>query len=67
MAKKPAGEFDQYKYIEEWKSQNMKSVGAMYKKDFVIQFKDACKKLGISQSEVFKAAMIETIKKASKL
>ena len=30
----------------------------------VIEFKDACKKLGISQSEVIRKAMEQTIRKA---
>lgn len=42
----------------------MKQVGAAYKIDFVDQFKAACKKLGVSQSEIFRKAMEETIKKA---
>lgn len=58
--------FDQKKYIRDWKKENMGSVAARYKKDFVDQFKQACTELGITQSEVFRKAMQETINKAQK-
>lgn len=44
----------------------MKQVKAQYKADFVNQFKEACIVLGITQSEVIRKAMIQTIKKANK-
>ena len=44
----------------------MAFVNAKYKKEFVQEFKSACKSLGISQSEVFREAMIETIEKSKK-
>ena len=44
----------------------MGSVAARYKKDFVDEFKQACKEIGISQSEVFRKAMQETIDRAQK-
>lgn len=59
--------FDQSKYQNEWNKQNMKQVAAAYKTDFVEQFKAACKKLGITQSEVIRKAMEETIRKAEEL
>ncbi len=40
-------EFDQNKYVAEWKKQNMLRVSAAYKKDFVIEFREACEKLGL--------------------
>ena len=60
----PKKEFNQSKYIQEWSKQNMKQVKAQYKADFVDQFKAACTALGITQSEVIRKAMIETIEKA---
>lgn len=57
-------EFNQTKYINEWKKDNMKAVKAEYKTEFVDEFKEACKTLGIKQSEVIRQAMIETIEKA---
>lgn len=56
--------FNQLEYQEQWKKENMTVVNARYKKDFVQEFKDACKVLGITQSDVIRAAMSETIKKA---
>lgn len=51
---------------EKYDKKNMAFVNAKYKKEFVQKFKSACKSLGISQSEVFREAMIETIEKAKK-
>lgn len=41
-------------------------VGASYKIEFVEEFKEACNKLGIKQSSVFRKAMEEVIEKAKK-
>jgi len=57
-------EFNQNKYIEEWKKENMKKVTCSYKKDFVEDFRSACEKLGIKQSDVVREAMINIIEKA---
>lgn len=65
MPRKSSGEFDQIKYQNDWKKENMKQVGGSYKNEFVEQFKAACKKLGVSQSEVIKSAMEETIEKTN--
>ena len=51
---------------EKYDKKNMAFVNAKYKKQFVQEFKEACKSLGITQSEVFREAMIETIEKAKK-
>ena len=51
---------------EKYDKKNMAFVNAKYEKEFVQEFKSACKSLGISQSEVFREAMIETIEKAKK-
>ena len=55
--------FDQNKYVAKWKKENMATVVGTYKKEFVKEFKEACKELGITQSEVIKKAMEETIAK----
>lgn len=52
---------------ERYDRANMAMVGAKYKKDFIAEFKEACATLGISQSEVIRKAMQETIEKAKKL
>ena len=53
-------------YIQKWKKENMTIVSARYKNDFVSEFKNACKILGISQSDVIRQAMIRTIERAQK-
>ncbi len=56
--------FDQNEYIKQWGKENMASISGRYKKEFVEEFKNACNKLGIKQSDVFRKAMEETIEKA---
>lgn len=56
-------EFNQNKYIQEWKKEHMAKVSVAYNKEFVEQFKTACKKLGISQSQVIREAMEAIIEK----
>lgn len=56
--------FNQNKYVAEWKKENMSSIKGTYNNDFVLEFKEACKTLGITQSEVIRNAAIETIEKA---
>lgn len=57
--------FNQAEYTAQWDKENMSRVVGKYKKDFVDQFKEACKELGITQSEVIRTAMQDTIKKAN--
>ena len=64
MSKKASGEFNQSQYINDWAKKNMGHINVQYKKEFTDQFKAACKKLSVSQSEVIRAAMEETIRKA---
>ena len=59
--------FDQVKYMREWQKENMKQVKASYKTEFVDEFKEACKKLGIKQSDVIRKAMQYTIEKANNI
>ncbi|WP_286144691.1 hypothetical protein [Bacteroides caecimuris] len=54
---------DKYQAQKEYAKRNIKKIGCSFQKDFVDEFKIACKGLGISQSEVIKKAMIETIDK----
>lgn len=59
--------FDQAKYMREWQKENMKQVKASYKTEFVDEFKEACKKLGIKQSDVIRKAIQDTIEKANNI
>ena len=43
---------------------NMISVSARYKKDFVEEFRNACKILGVKQSDVIRQTMEDTINKS---
>lgn len=60
-------EFNENEYKREWRKENMKTVRASFKSDFVDQFKDACKILGISQADAIREAMNNTIQKADKI
>ena len=56
--------FNENEYKREWKKENMKVVKATFKNDFVIQFKNACKSLSVTQADVIRKAMEDTIEKA---
>ena len=45
----------------------MKRISALFKNDFVDEFKEACKILKVSQSDVIREAMNITIEKAKKI
>ena len=59
--------FNQAKYMREWQKENMKQVKASYKTEFVDEFKEACNKLGIKQSDVIRKAMQDMIEKANNI
>lgn len=59
--------FDQKKYLSDWQKENMKTITVRFNIDYIDQFKQSCKVLKVSQREVFKNAMDETIAKAKKL
>lgn len=61
MPRKPSGDFDQSKYINEWAKEKMGRISIAYKKEFVDEFKEACKALGLKQSQVFRDAMRQVI------
>ena len=48
---------NQYKQQNAWINERYVTVSAKLPRAFVQEFKDACKVLGLSQSEVFKKAM----------
>lgn len=59
--------FDQKKYNQKWSTENMATISGRYKKEFVQSFRDACAKLGIKQSDVYRDAMQSIIDKAAEL
>lgn len=58
--------FNQQEYTSDWDKNNMAMITAKYKKEFVSEFKAACKELGLTQSEVIREAMMNTISKTKK-
>ena len=64
MPKKASGNFNQVKYQNQWIKENMKTVRGTYRNELVDEFREACRKLGVSQSEVIRKAMEQTIKEA---
>lgn len=54
----------QYPQQAQWRKANMKMVGAVFKKEFVEDYREACKKLGIKQSDPIRNAMLETIEQS---
>ena len=56
--------FNENQYKRDWRKENMKTVRGTFKNDFVDQFKKACEILGITQSDVIREAMNNTIEKA---
>ncbi|MFV0379474.1 MAG: hypothetical protein ACK5KQ_01430 [Anaerorhabdus sp.] len=58
--------FNQREYNYNWDKANMATVNTKFKKDFVNEFKAACKVLEISQSQAVKKGMQEIIDEANK-
>lgn len=56
----------QYKQQNTWINERYVTIGTKMPKELVQEFKNACKTLGVSQSEVFKKAMENTIEQAKK-
>ncbi len=64
MPKTSDGDFNQKEYNAKWRAENMMRVSATYKNEFVLAFREACQKLGVTQADVIRNAMQETIYKA---
>lgn len=64
MPKTSNGDFNQKEYNAKWRAENMMRVSATYKNEFVLLFREACQKLGISQAEVIRNAMQDAIDQA---
>lgn len=59
--------FNENEYKREWRKENMKKISVAFKNEFVDQFKESCKILGISQADAIREAMENTIQKANKI
>lgn len=66
MPKKNNGDFNQKEYNAKWRAENMMRVSATYKNEFVLAFREACQKLGVTQADVIRNAMQEMIDKANR-
>ena len=65
MPKTSNGDFNQKEYNAKWRAENMMRVSATYKNEFVLAFREACQKLGVTQADVIRNAMQEMIDKAN--
>lgn len=66
MPKTSDGDFNQKEYNAKWRAENMMRVSATYKNEFVLAFREACQKLGVTQADVIRNAMQEMIDKANR-
>nr|DAN34716.1 MAG TPA: hypothetical protein [Bacteriophage sp.] len=66
MPKTSNGDFNQKEYNAKWRAENMMRVSATYKNEFVLAFREACQKLGVTQADVIRNAMQEMIDKANR-
>ena len=66
MSKRSSGDFNQKEYNAKWRAEKMMRVSATYKNEFVLAFREACQKLGVTQADVIRNAMQEMIDKANK-
>ena len=64
MPKKNNGDFNRKEYNAKWRAENMMRVSATYKNEFVLAFREACKKLGVTQADVIRNAMQDAIDQA---
>ena len=55
---------DKYKAQKKYAKSHIKKLGCSYPAEFVDAFKDACKTLGVKQSEVIREAMNKIIEQA---
>ena len=53
--------YNKYDYNNTWGKENLGTVTAKFKKDFVTDFKEACAKMNIKQSDVIRKAMHQII------
>lgn len=57
---------DKYKAQKKYAKSNIKKLSCSFNKDFVDEFKEACQTLGVTQSQIVREAMQNTIERAKK-
>ena len=57
---------NKYSAQKKYQKNNMLSISVKYKKDFILEFRQALKKLDLKQSDIFRQAMQDIINKSKK-
>lgn len=57
---------DKYKAQKKYAKSNIKKLSCSFNKDFVDEFKEAYQTLGVTQSQIVREAMQNTIERAKK-
>ena len=57
---------DKYKAQKKYAKTHIKKLSCSYPSEFIDEFRNACKELGVKQSDVIRKVMKETIENAKK-
>ena len=57
---------NKYSAQKKYQKNNMLSISVKYKKDFILEFRQALEKLELKQSDIFRQAMQDIINKSKK-
>ena len=57
---------DKYKAQKKYAKDNIKNISCSFKKEFVDEFNEACKTLGVKKAALIRELMEQTIEKAQK-
>ena len=57
---------NKYSAQKKYQKNNMLSISVKYKKDFILEFRQALEKLELKQSDIFRQAMQDIIDKSKK-
>ena len=57
---------NKYSAQKKYQKNNMLSISVKYKKDFILEFRQALEKLDLKQSDIFRQAMHDIIEESKK-
>lgn len=57
---------NKYSAQKKYQKNNMLSISVKYKKDFILEFRQALEKLDLKQSDIFRKAMQDIIEESKK-
>ena len=57
---------NKYSSQKKYQKNNMLSISVKYKKDFILEFRQALEKLDLKQSDIFRKAMQDIIEESKK-